>query len=80
MLGVFAAGVFDSESTGSQTEEGGTGSMGVESGRMLSWYVAEFGEVLDEAIVCELAGLGKIVHTFAAFIEDMAIADEGSEL
>ena len=36
--------------------------------------------MLGEAIVSELADLGKTVHTFADFNEDVAIVDEGCEL
>jgi hypothetical protein len=54
-LGVFVSGVLDSEIIDNQTEEDRTDSMGEETGRMLCGHVAEFGEVLDEAIVSEIA-------------------------
>jgi hypothetical protein len=80
MLGVVAAGVLDSEVINNQTEHDGTGSMGEETVRVFCSYVAVLGEMLDESIVGELASLGKTVHSFADFNEDVSIVDEGLEL
>jgi hypothetical protein len=58
MLGVLATGVLDAESINNQTEFDGTSWMGEETGSVLRWYVAKGGELLDQAIVSEFAGLG----------------------
>lgn len=42
---------------------------------MLRGYIAKFEEMLEEAFVSELVGLGE--HAFEVFNEDMAIVNEG---
>jgi hypothetical protein len=62
---VFVASVLDSEIINKQTEENGTGSMGEETRSMLYLDVTVLGEMLDESVVGQLAGLGKTAHVFA---------------
>ena len=47
---------------------------------VLDSEIIDNGEILDKAIVSELADLGKTVHAFADFNEDVVIVDEVCEL
>jgi hypothetical protein len=65
MLGVFAARA--------QTENNGPGSIGEKTERVLCGYATE---MLYESIVGELAGLGKTVHAFVDFDDNVSAVDE----
>jgi hypothetical protein len=80
MLGVFADRKMHSDSINNQPDVRRTDSMSEGTRSMLCMYVTVLGEMLDESIVGKLARLGKTVHAFVAFDDNMSVVDEGLEL
>ena len=69
--------VFHSEVIHNEAEGNGASFVGEEAGDSFGLVVAVLGEIGDEDIVGNAAGLGEAVHAFADLNIDIAVADEG---
>lgn len=79
MEGSGFGGVFDTEVIDDEGEVGAVALVAEEAcgGRLV---VAVLGEVRNEAVLSEEAGLGEAIHTFVDLEEDVAVVDVGAKV